>query len=296
MIEKTNVVELFEKNKSSLLEELNKLSRPLDENVSIIVGDFLRKLISDNRERINLSTGEQKLFEHLPAIISCYTQCYLSKNQELRKPLHTVDNSMSRLTTGKMFFLIASTFVGGLLGGLAFDSWIGSLAISTLFLGVSLFVIGRNSEHNETDETVEENMPDFDNVMVRTQALCKIIDDIVTGYRLQIKKSVDEYQKNQAKPFEEEYLSLLEHIQSLIGYERYKRDDPDYTEELQERCEEIIDILSNEGLSFVDYTEGDASKFELIEIDTITTTVKVYPAIVKDGWIVMNGRVFVPKK
>ena len=195
-----------------------------------------------------------------------------------------------------MFFLIASTFVGGLLGGLAFDSWIGSLAISTLFLGVSLFVIGRNSEHNETDETVEENMPDFDNVMVRTQTLCEIIDDIVTGYRLQIKKSVDEYQKNQAKPFEEEYLSLLEHIQSLIGYERYKRDDPDYTEELQERCEEIIDILSNEGLSFVDYTEGDASKFELIEIDTITTPVKVYPAIVKDGWIVMNGRVFVPKK
>ena len=69
-----------------------------------------------------------------------------------------------------------------------------------------------------------------------------------------------------------------------------------YVEKLQMRIEDLAETLENYNLTVEDYTEENKSWFEAVESSKVDTPKMVYPAIVKNGSIVLQGKVFIPQK
>ena len=93
---------------------------------------------------------------------------------------------------------------------------------------------------------------------------------------------------------EKEYRFLLENIQTLVGYKRTHSEDEKYLSKLQLRIEDLTETLENYGLSVEDYTEEHQSWFEMVESLKAQAVQMVYPAIIKNGQIVLQGKVFIP--
>lgn len=93
---------------------------------------------------------------------------------------------------------------------------------------------------------------------------------------------------------EKEYRFLLESVQSLIGYKRAHNEDEKFLRKIQERIEDMADILDNYNLSVVDYTEDNKNWFDVIESPNTIVLTQVLPAIIKNHNVVLKGRVFIP--
>lgn len=93
---------------------------------------------------------------------------------------------------------------------------------------------------------------------------------------------------------EKEYRFLLESVQSLIGYKRAHNEDEKFVRKIQERIEDMAESLDNYNLAVEDYTEEHRNWFDMIENPNVSVETQVLPAIVKNGNVVLKGRLFVP--
>jgi hypothetical protein len=62
------------------------------------------------------------------------------------------------------------------------------------------------------------------------------------------------------------------------------------------RIEDLAETLENYNLAIEDYSEENKSWFEAVESTQVDAPKMVYPAVVKNGSIVLQGKVFVPQK
>ena len=88
----------------------------------------------------------------------------------------------------------------------------------------------------------------------------------------------------------------MEGIQSLLGYKRTHSDTEDkYVRKLQERTEELAELLDNYNLTVVDYTEEQINWFEKIPNSKTLEIKMISPAIVKNGQVVLKGKIYIPE-
>lgn len=285
-------------NKKSLLEKKLSLVSPVAPNqIGKIIKDFIDSLIKDEIENQHHSQAEQMVYNLLPDILkSCLK---IIPNMDLN-PTENDNKSFEPAPKQNKFgitIIILSTFILGGIGGLLFNNWVGCLGCSMLGLCLSLFLTKENvrTPTEKRVEIVENNHNRNDVIVELVHQMCKDVDAIINTYRYQLDSLEKKYISKLSIPFEEENLWLLTKVQSLIGYERYKQDSPNYLEELKERCEDLVATLSNKRLEFIDY-DNDSTMFELIDVADIEKPVLTYPAILKDKDIVLRGRVFVPQK
>ena len=124
--------------------------------------------------------------------------------------------------------------------------------------------------------------------------ICSSVDSLIETFRAQINRVVNKYESQEKPTLEKEYRFLLESVQSLVGYKRAHNEDEKFTRKIQERIEDMAESLENYNLEIVNYTENHSNWFDVIENPNVQTTSQVLPAIVKNGNVVLKGRVFIP--
>ena len=287
---------LFEEKKDTLVNSLRLMSPPYSPSkIGFVIKDFVEMLVNEGKGNLPLTSAEEVLINRLPIIITeTISDMEINPVEDVEKAL--VANHQRSINHN--IIIILATFLGGVIGGLLLGLWWVCLGCSLIGLCISLVLTRERNvaKKEEKAEIIKKDEVNTDSIIEQVRQMCKEVDTIMNEYRCELKSLEQKYKAKLSVPFEDENLWLLTEIQSLIGYERYKQDSPKYLEELKERCEDLVSILSNKELEFVDYDATDSKMFDIIDVDDIEKPVLTYPAILKEKSIVLKGQVFVPHK
>ena len=321
MATKKTLKELFESRKDELLERLGSLTLPKDSSkVQAVATDYLNELFdSDGEFRQNLTQSEDFILQAAMSLLNAQQSmiCELSssiqpkkaKQQESAAQEGTKQNLDygSSLRKEQYPYVVGGTTVGGAAGALIFGTWgavFGAIAGTALVLYYSsqLSQDNRKNSH-ESQQTrivakpiVKEQKINADLFVAIVGNICDSVDTLIQTFRAQINRVVDKYENTEKPSLEQEYRFLVEGIQTLIGYKRTHIDDEKYVSKLQMRIEDLAETLENYNLSVEDYSEENKSWFEAVESPNVDEPKMVYPAIVKNCSVILQGKVFIPQK
>ena len=125
--------------------------------------------------------------------------------------------------------------------------------------------------------------------------ICDSLDNLVATFRAQIQRVVNKYESQEKPTIERNFRTLLEGIQSLIGYKRgHNPQEEKYLDKLQTRVEDLAELLDNYDLEAVDYAPEHSDWFEAVESKNASEIKMVSPAIIKGDNLILKGKIFVP--
>ena len=312
---KTTLLSLFNKDKETLEKQLTGLVLPKDvECIQKIIAEYLNTLLESNSDfRQSLTKSEDYI---LQAALSL-----LGAQQEIAKAVVTenvmqksvvLEKATFKKTTTHPFMEFANVNIkaenalvasagGSLLGGAILGGWgavIGSIAGTALTIYLTQVEKQKKEKLQEIgNKSMELGTPvDIQQLTTIVARICESVDSLVETFRAQINRVVEKYEGQEKPTFEKEHRSLLEELQSLIGYERtHEHNDEKSMRKLKERIEDIVETLENYSLTIVDYSDDASCFFEKISSPNTNELKMVYPAVVKDGNVVLLGKVFIPE-
>lgn len=325
------LTECFKAQIPNLRSELAGLKLPIDsEKVEkIISSNFTILFESDGEFRQNLTQSEDYILQ--AALSLLHSQQEITMN--LVKNNQTKPNSVGILTPlgnegqadcdnikGNSSKSIKDQKVnaqnsilgsagGALVGNVLFGGWgavFGAIAGTALVIYVSSTKLSdetkkitESTKRKTTLSTSESNQNapiEVDKFINIIGQICESVDNLIETFRAQIKRVVNKYESQEKPTIEKDFRTLLEGIQSLIGYKRgHNSEDVKYTSKLQTRIEDLAELLDNYDLLTIDYTPDHAEWFETVESPNTTEIKMVTPAIVKDDVLILKGKVFIPQ-
>lgn len=306
---------LFDKEKHSLESQLSGLEMPQNaDKVQNIISGFLNMLLDDQGEyRQNLTKSEDYILQAGIALIG-------SKEEQSNILLTDLLNTNEEQPEGELksalrqhvnqpktdvFHAIIGAGGGSLVGHLFASGWgcvIGAIAGVAIagYIDNTDFLKRYPSEPCETrpDHILSDdkgcNTIDISQICNIVRTICANIDSLIAIYRSQINALAMSY-KNQPKPtLENDFGDILESIQSLYGASL----SPSVSEEkrfkkIEQRLEQVSEVLESYGLDFITYSENNSSFFEIQSSSKVEEPTLVYPAIIKNGELIRRGKVFV---
>lgn len=314
-MEKQSLKTLFESGKEALAAQLSALTLPRDaQKIQSIVTEHLNKLIDGNGDfRQALTQSEDYVVQCAVSLLNAQ-QSMVGEFAKIKytpqaTPPHIEDTPQPNGTgieKDQFPLALGGTAIGGAAGALVLGSW-GAVFGAVAGTALVFYYASQNSTKSakiDKQESVRNTTPiiaeqklDVDKFLHIISGICESIDSLIETYRSQISRVVAKYE-NQPKPsLETNYATLLEGIQSLVGYERtHKADEEKYISKLQQRIEDLVELLDNYSLEVVDYSSNNVALFEETESPNVGEPKMVYPAITKKGEIIRKGKIFVPAK
>lgn len=224
-------------------------------------------------------------------------------NSGIREDAVKTSLTSARINTGATLVGAGS---GAIVGKILFGGWgtvFGAVAGTAVALYLSQQPKKYESQNNSIEtvpikpEIVISDTPvDTSNLLSVIAQICDSLDNLIETFRAQVKRVVNKYESHEKPTIESEYRTLLEGIQSLLGYKRgHNASEDKYLGKLQERIEDLAELLDNYSLEAVDYTEDKSSWFDAVESEKSTGVKLVAPAIVKNGTLIIKGKIFIPK-
>ena len=324
---------LFESNKVELEQQLDGLRLPQDTSkVQQTITEYLNGLFdSDGEFRQNLTQSEDYILQAAMSLLNAQQEmssALIRQGMETNKEAFSFSESHSfsktegiescesvsssespkqSLLNTKMTptqALIGSTS-GALVGQILFSGW-GAVFGAIAGTAIAVYVASRTkaTETNATNSIVKKPAMNIGSQSVPLETadlisiisgICDSVDHLIDTFRAQINRVVSKYEAQEKPTFEKNYRPLLENIQSLIGYSRTHGEDEKYSKKIGERIEDLADMLDTYHLIVVDYSDEHDAWFEKVSSPNITQAKMVYPAIVKEGEIVIMGKMFVPE-
>lgn len=285
------------------------------------ISKYLNDVCDENNEfRQNLTQSEDYILQAALSMLNAQRDMVsaLSTTLKIETLIKTQESSTETIDDSNCKFFAKKSVTttnsllgaggGALVGKLVLGGWgavFGAIAGTALVLYLSQqkqsgFTSTTTHLKKPTIPAVETNVVE---TPVNTAALlnivaqlCESLDNLIVTFRAQIQRVINKYESQEKPTIEREYLTLLEGIQSLIGYKRgHNVNEEKYVGKLQERIEDVAELLDNYNLEAIDYTEEKSSWFDTIESDKATAIKLVTPAIVKNGTLIIKGKVFIPK-
>lgn len=198
---------------------------------------------------------------------------------------------------------------GALVGKLILGGW-GAVFGAIAGTAIALYISQRSQpiqsqpiNRNLLEDSVSKPKVEIKDTPVDTPALlsvigqiCDSLDNLIATFRAQIQRVVTKYESQEKPTIERDFRTLLEGIQSLIGYKRgHSPEEEKYVAKLQTRVEDLAELLDNYDLAAVDYTPEHSDWFEAVESKNATEVKLVTPAVVKDNNVILKGKIFIPK-
>ena len=299
---KPTLYSLFISSKDELTSQLEGLTLPsgTQEVQSCVVKYFNKIFDADGDFRQNLTQSEDYILQAALSMLTMqqtmlgeltpvYEQ-HPSLSLQSPKPLHFDSH---RTLVGQLLPLGGSA-LGGTAGALLVGTW-GAVFGAIAGTAVAMYFSARMQQDTiETDcvspsTTIEKelNVDAFIDIIGK---ICQSVDSLIETFRAQINRVVNKYENQEKSTLEKDFRFLLEGIQSLVGYKRtHSEEEPKYIRKLKERIEDVGELLENYNLSIVDYTEDNEYMFDVVEGQE---TRMVLPAIVKEGVVVVKGKIF----
>lgn len=325
MADKITLRALFDSRQSELAQKLEGYSLPKDnQKIQETISEYLSGLFDSEGEfRQNLTQAEDYLLQATMSLLTAQQE--MSKtfvNQKIRfntiheEPKEGVIKGVSENSSSKKNYqdylgtsITASqagigVAAGALVGKIALGGW-GAVFGAIAGTAVMVYLASRKSIEPPVEskvasapsirtELVNEplDVPGFIGVV---GGICDSVDNLISTFRAQVNRVIDKYESMEKPTIEKQYGSLLESIQTLIGYKRtHDSQDDKYLKKLQTRIEDLAECLENYNLTTEDYDGNNEHLFELIPSPETTEVKMAYPAIVRDGIAVLKGKIFTP--
>lgn len=295
---------IFESNKSVLVERLQGLKLPSDSSrVQSVINDYLNEMFDNEGDfRQGLTQAEDYILQaalsllNAQQLITKEVTPNISFQQSESKSYTQVKGGLKK---EQYPITLVGTAVGGI-GGALLGTWgavFGAIAGTAIVLYYASADSNTSSKMTSTIEKPQliQAQLNVELFLSIVKSICEGIDSLIEVFRAQINRVVNKYESLDKPSLDKEYRFLLEGIQSLIGYKRSHSEDEKFLRKIQERIEDMADLLDNYNLIVEDYTEGHKNWFDLIENPNTTELTQVLPAIVKDNNVVLRGRVFIPE-
>ncbi|MDM8155782.1 hypothetical protein QUW14_16030 [Bacteroides gallinaceum] len=305
MAEQKTLTTIFESNKSVLKERLEGLSLPSDASkIQKIINDYLNEMFNNEGEfRQNLTQSEDYILQAALSLLNAQ-QSMIKEMAPIVAPqqpkLEPVSQpAFSGLKKEKYPYALGGTAIGGSVGGLLLGTWgavFGAIAGTAIVLYYASNQTTSAPQRKGLGEKPLLQQPklNVDAFLAIVKNICGSVDSLIDTFRAQINRVVNKYESQEKPTLEKEYRFLLESVQSLIGYKRAHHEDEKFIRKIQERIEDMAESLDNYNLEVEDYTEEHRNWFDMIENPNVSAGTQVLPAIVKNGNVVLKGRLFVP--
>ena len=312
---KTTLVSLFNNNIETLEKQLAGLMLPKDaERIRKVIAEYFNTLLeSNNYYRQSLTQSEDYVLQAALSLLGAQQEIAKAVVTENAMPKSAeFDKSKFKKTTAHPLTEFANINIkaekalvasagGSLIGCAILGGWgavIGSIAGTALTVYLTQVEMQKKEKQQEVfNKPIEIATPvDIQQMTKIVARICERVDSLVETFRAQINRVVEKYEGQEKPTFEKEYRPLLEELQSLIGYERtHEHNDEKSMRKLKERIEDIVETLENYNLTIVDYSNEASCFFEKISSPNTQELKMVYPAVVKDGNVVLLGKVFIPE-
>lgn len=315
MSSKKTLCELFESNKAELRQNLTGIVLPKDlRKAQEAVSSYLEKVFDSEGEfRQNLTQSEDYILEAAISLLNAQQKISSVLTKEagstpVLKKLHTSTTSQETTQSSQGFKADSSyTLVGAAGGAIAGKLLLGGWgAVFGAIAGVALSVYMSNKTKAQpkpqpqvAPKAVIEEKPnkpiDVDCFIGIVHDVCESVDNLIGTFRAQVNRVVQKYESQEKPTLDKEYRPLLESIQSLVGYERnHDAAEEKYTKKILERIEDLAESLDNYDITLENYSDEKASWFDKVASPNTTELKEVFPAVVKDGTLIIPGKAFIP--
>lgn len=305
MAEQKTLTTIFESNKSVLEERLEGLSLPSDASkIQKIINDYLNEMFNNEGEfRQGLTQAEDYILQAALSLLNAQ-QSMIKEMAPVVVPQQPKLESVSQpilsgLKKEKYPYTLGGTAIGSGVGGLLLGTWgavFGAIAGTAIVLYYASNQTTPAPQRKDLEEKPLLQQPELnvDVFLAIVKNICCSVDSLIDTFRAQINRVVNKYESQEKPTLEKEYRFLLESVQSLIGYKRAHNEDEKFVRKIQERIEDMAESLDNYNLVVENYTEEHKNWFDAIENQNVQSVTQVLPAIVKNGNVVLKGRIFVP--
>ena len=311
MIKKT-LCELFESNKTELQQGLSGMTLPKDvDKIQQTVSSYLEKVFDSEGEfRQNLTQSENYILEAALSLLNTQQKISSTLIKETAKVSIHKKPSTSTTTQEKeespknnSSYSLLGAAGGAIAGKLLLGGWgavfgaIAGVAVSVYLSNKQTKIVKPQTKATlemlpETDENIPIDVNYFTDIIY---SVCESVDKLIETFRAQVSRVVQKYESQEKPTLEKEYRFLLEGIQSLVGYKRNRNaTEEKYTEKLQGRIEDLADLLDNYNITLENYSEDKASWFDVVPSPNATEMKEVFPAVIKNGDLIIPGKVFIP--
>ena len=316
MITSNSLASLFDSQKDVLAEHLKGLVLPKDAAaIQTAVGNYLNKLFDEDGEfRQNLTQPEDYILKaalsllnaqqeigsaiqiSIPAVDAKKSESHTEKPQfQTQNPFLSKTNPVTAIlgTTGGA--IIGHAFGGGwatvfgAIAGTAITIYMSNMADAKYQASQTVSLATKKEQEKDINTPI-----DVSQFIEITHRICESVDNLIATFRAQIKRVVDKYENQEKPSLEKDYITLLEGIQSLIGYERTHSNDEKFILKIKERIEDVAELLENYNLCVEDYTGANKDHFMFVPTPNNTKEKQVYPAITKNAFVILKGKVFTP--
>lgn len=313
---KTTLASLFDSQKDVLAEQLKGLFLPKDATaIQTAVGNYLNKLFDEDGEfRQNLTQSEDYILKAALSLLNAQQEI----GSAIQISIPVIDAKKAESHTEKPQFQTQNPFLsktnpvtaiigttGGAIIGHAFGGGWATVFGAIAGTAITIYMSNMADTKHQTSQTIslatkkeqekDINTPiDVSQFIEITHRICESVDNLIATFRAQIKRVIDKYENQEKPTLEKDYITLLEGIQSLIGYERAHSEDEKFILKIKERIEDLADLLDNYNISVEDYAETNKEHFMFVPTPNNTADKQVYPAITKNGLVILKGKVFTP--
>lgn len=307
MSNKVFLKSIFEANKNELVAKLAGLMLPQDSmTVQKIVSDYLKKMFDGEGDyRQNLTQAEDYILQAALSLLNAQQEMArktIQTCQQMKTEIPHCTSPIGKATVDRDQIPIAlgGTLVGGAAGAML-GTW---CAVFGAIAGTAVVLYYASDKKRTVIQPKREiptkstgNALDVEMFITIVSKICESIDSLIETFRSQINKVANKYESAPKPTIERDYRFLLESIQTLIGFERtHEYSEEKYLKKIQTRIEDLAESLENYNLTIEDYDGDNSSWFEQIPSVEAKEPRMVYPAIVKDGQVVLKGKIFIPKK
>lgn len=327
MQSKQTLASMFEANKQALEKELTGLALPQDaKKIQEVVSIYFDSLLNQNGEyRQNLSQSEDYILQAALSLLNAQqemsrklsekkieikTKVTMESSQEDRKTSSSpsTDSPINKILSQKLDSTKTLIGAGGgaILGKITLGSGWGALFGAIAGTAIMLYLATQTEQKTQPEtkpkavigkpkveaviENTPINVPAFLDIVAQT---CNSIDTLISTFRNQIQKVVNKYESQEKPTLEREYGLLLEAIQSLVGVANAQQTDEKRLAKIDERLEQLVDVLENYNLEIVAYSDEKKDWFDQLESNKVDTPTMICPAIIKNGNIIKRGKVFI---
>ena len=275
-----SLTSIFKSNQSVLGTKLQGLKLPSDSSrIQGIINDYLNKMFNNEGDfRQGLTQSEDYILQAALSLLNAQQSITkeITPDIILQEPKPKTQSPIIQTGLKKEQYpvTLTGTAIGGGIAGTAIVLYYassGSQSISKML-----------PETLEKTKVVESQL-NVDLFLSIIKSICESVDSLIDTFRAQINKVVYKYENQEKPTLEKEYRFLLESVQSLIGYKRAHNEDEKFLRKIQERIEDIAEVLDN------------YNWFDLIENPNTTKLTQILPAIVKENNVVLKGRIFIPE-
>ena len=323
-MESKSFLSLFESEKEMLKEQLTGLTLPKDaEKIQEIVSSYLSKVFdSQGESRMSLTQSEDYILQAAMTLLSAQ-QKMASEFATMKINFETQTESKSTpnpstaeleslnkcntVTLGRreQGTILAGSAIGGIGGGLVFSTW-GAVFGAIAGTALVLYYVTNAKENSKTVSIAQKSVlatPNTQTIVVEkainvdsylniVREVCASIDTLIDTYRAQIKRVVNKYESQTKPVLESDYQDLLENIQALLGAYAMESSNPLRAKRIEQRISLLGESLENYDLQSENYNVTNKEYFVFMPSSNVTEDTMVLPAIIKEGKVVMKGKVF----